>query len=105
MYPAVFRLFTTVDEPDLAITMYKTNKMYDDMIRLVAVHHKDLLQETHSHLAKVQEDICAILLFFLFTFSYKNHLTQISFGVVLSCCCSVNPSHGLSAVCCVYHRS
>ncbi|XP_067274021.1 intraflagellar transport protein 172 homolog [Pseudorasbora parva] len=49
------RLFTTVDEPDLAITMYKKNKMYDDMIRLVAIYHKDLLQETHIHLAKELE--------------------------------------------------
>ncbi|KAA0708383.1 Intraflagellar transport protein 172 -like protein [Triplophysa tibetana] len=49
------RLFTTVDEPDLAITMYKNKNMYDDMIRLVAIHHKDLLQETHIHLAKELE--------------------------------------------------
>ncbi|XP_064196298.1 intraflagellar transport protein 172 homolog [Anguilla rostrata] len=49
------RLFATVDEADLAITMYKKNKMYDDMIRLVAKHHKDLLTETHLHLAKELE--------------------------------------------------
>lgn len=49
----VCRLFATVEEPDLAITMYKKHKMYDDMIRLVARHHPDLLQETHIHLAKV----------------------------------------------------
>ncbi|KAI1897568.1 hypothetical protein AGOR_G00084610 [Albula goreensis] len=49
------RLFATVEEPDLAITMYKKNKMYDDMIRLVAKHHKDLLTETHIHLAKELE--------------------------------------------------
>lgn len=49
----VCRLFAAVDEPDLAITMYKKHKMYDDMIRLVARHHSDLLQETHVHLAKV----------------------------------------------------
>ncbi|TRY86956.1 hypothetical protein DNTS_000647 [Danionella cerebrum] len=54
-YNEAERLFTTVDEPDLAITMYKKNKMYGDMIRLVAVHHKDLLQETHIHLAKELE--------------------------------------------------
>ncbi|XP_073709088.1 intraflagellar transport protein 172 homolog [Garra rufa] len=54
-YKEAERLFTTVDEPDLAITMYKKNKMFDDMIRLVAVHHKDLLQETHIHLAKELE--------------------------------------------------
>lgn len=54
-YKEAERLFTTVDEPDLAITMYKKNKMYDDMIRLVAIHHKDLLQETHNNLAKELE--------------------------------------------------
>lgn len=47
------RLFATVEEPDLAITMYKKNKMFDDVIRLVAKHHPDLLSETHLHLAKV----------------------------------------------------
>uniref|UniRef100_A0AAY4EJK5 Intraflagellar transport 172 n=1 Tax=Denticeps clupeoides TaxID=299321 RepID=A0AAY4EJK5_9TELE len=54
-YKEAERLYSTVDEPDLAITMYKKHKMYDDMIRLVARHHKDLLQETHVHLAKELE--------------------------------------------------
>ncbi|XP_076128236.1 intraflagellar transport protein 172 homolog [Alosa pseudoharengus] len=54
-YKEAERLFSTVDQPDLAITMYKKNKMYDDMIRLVARHHSDLLQETHVHLAKELE--------------------------------------------------
>ncbi|KAJ8355794.1 hypothetical protein SKAU_G00185880 [Synaphobranchus kaupii] len=49
------RLYATVEEADLAITMYKKNKMYNDMIRLVAKHHKDLLSETHLHLAKELE--------------------------------------------------
>lgn len=47
------RLFATVKQPDLAITMYKKNRMFDDVIRLVAKHHPDLLTETHVHLAKV----------------------------------------------------
>lgn len=47
------RLYITVDEPDLAITMYKKCKMYDEMIRLVAKYHKDLLSDTHLHLGKV----------------------------------------------------
>jgi len=42
-----------VKEPDLAISMYKKQKMYSDMIRLVKVHHQDLLQDTFIHLAKV----------------------------------------------------
>uniref|UniRef100_A0A8C9QX79 Intraflagellar transport protein 172 homolog n=1 Tax=Scleropages formosus TaxID=113540 RepID=A0A8C9QX79_SCLFO len=49
------RLFAAVEEPDLAITMYKKNKLYDDMIRLVAKHHADLLTDTHLHLAKELE--------------------------------------------------
>ncbi|KAL4649200.1 hypothetical protein GN956_G7681 [Arapaima gigas] len=49
------RLFAAVEEPDLAITMYKKNKMYNDMIRLVAKHHADLLTDTHLHLAKELE--------------------------------------------------
>ncbi|XP_051816621.1 intraflagellar transport protein 172 homolog [Acanthochromis polyacanthus] len=46
------RLFATVKQPDLAITMYKKNRMFDDVIRLVAKHHPELLAETHVHLAK-----------------------------------------------------
>ncbi|XP_074541957.1 intraflagellar transport protein 172 homolog [Halichoeres trimaculatus] len=49
------RLFATVKQPDLAITMYKKNRMFDDVIRLVAKYHPDLLLETHLHLAKELE--------------------------------------------------
>ncbi|XP_076011253.1 intraflagellar transport protein 172 homolog [Genypterus blacodes] len=49
------RLFATVSQPDLAITMYKKNRMFDDVIRLVAKHHPSLLAETHHHLAKELE--------------------------------------------------
>ena len=71
-----------MDEPDLAITMYKKLKLFNDMIRLVRVYHKvnlvhafashrttsprtnlmldllltqDLLQDTHLHLGKELE--------------------------------------------------
>ncbi|KAJ8009128.1 hypothetical protein DPEC_G00085660 [Dallia pectoralis] len=54
-YKEAERLFATVEEPDLAITMYKKNRMFDDVIRLVAKHHPDLLAETHLHLAKELE--------------------------------------------------
>ncbi|XP_062858050.1 intraflagellar transport protein 172 homolog isoform X2 [Trichomycterus rosablanca] len=54
-YKEAERLFLTIDEPDMAITMCKNNKLYDDMIRLVAKYHEDLLQETHIHLAKELE--------------------------------------------------
>lgn len=43
-----------MDEPDLAITMYKNCKMYDEMIHLLAKYHKDLLSDTHLHLGKVK---------------------------------------------------
>lgn len=46
------RLYITVNEPDLAITMYKKCKMYDEMVCLVAKYHKDLLSDTHLHLGK-----------------------------------------------------
>ncbi|KAM9354646.1 intraflagellar transport protein 172 homolog isoform 1-T1 [Pholidichthys leucotaenia] len=49
------RLFATVEKPDHAITMYKKNRMFDDVIRLVAKHHPDLLTETHLLLAKELE--------------------------------------------------
>lgn len=49
------KLYLTVGEPDLAINMYKNHKQYDQMIRLVSSHHKDLLVETHLFLAKSLE--------------------------------------------------
>jgi len=49
------KLYTTVDEPDLAINMYKRVKMYDQMIRLVHEYHEDLITDTHLHLAKELE--------------------------------------------------
>lgn len=45
------RLYLTVNEPDLAISMYKKNRQYDDMIRLVSSTRKELLTDTHIHLA------------------------------------------------------
>ena len=35
--------------------MYKKNRMYDQMIRLVSLFRKDLLAETHLHLAQQLE--------------------------------------------------
>ncbi|KAI8999812.1 hypothetical protein BC832DRAFT_563653 [Gaertneriomyces semiglobifer] len=49
------KIYLTVKEPDLAINMYKNHRLYDDMIRLVTAHHKDLLIETHLYLAKTLE--------------------------------------------------
>lgn len=47
------RLYVAVEEPDLAISMYKKAKQYDPMVKLVARFHSDLLTDTHLHLAKV----------------------------------------------------
>ncbi|XP_071116630.1 intraflagellar transport protein 172 homolog isoform X1 [Haliotis cracherodii] len=49
------RLYVAVEEPDLAITMYKKQRLYGDMIRLVKQYHKDLLPDTHLHLARELE--------------------------------------------------
>ncbi|ESP05446.1 hypothetical protein LOTGIDRAFT_228027 [Lottia gigantea] len=49
------KLYVAVEEPDLAITMYKKQRLYGDMIRLVKTYHPDLLQDTHLHLAKEME--------------------------------------------------
>jgi intraflagellar transport protein 172 len=49
------KLYLTVREPDLAINMYKKQRKYDQMIRLVTTYRKDLLKETHLHLAQQLE--------------------------------------------------
>eukprot|EP00854_Cymbomonas_tetramitiformis_P006568 gene6568-7868_t len=49
------KMYLTVKEHDLAINMYKKNRMYDQMIRLVSTFRKDLLTETHLHLAQQLE--------------------------------------------------
>ncbi|XP_074392344.1 intraflagellar transport protein 172 homolog isoform X2 [Zonotrichia albicollis] len=54
-YKEAERLYITVNEPDLAITMYKKCKMYDEMVCLVSKYHKDLLGDTHLHLGKELE--------------------------------------------------
>lgn len=54
-YREAERLYVTVEEPDLAISMFKKHKLYDDMIRLVGKHHPDLLSDTHLHLGKELE--------------------------------------------------
>ena len=51
-YKDAERMYLTANEPDLAINMYKKAKQYDHMIRLVTKYRKDLLKETHLHLAQ-----------------------------------------------------
>lgn len=49
------KMYLTANEPDLAINMYKNAEQYDHMIRLVAKYRKDLLKDTHIHLAQTLE--------------------------------------------------
>ena len=49
------KLYVSVQEPDLAISMYKKQRQYDQMTRLVQTFHPDLLQSTHVHLAQELE--------------------------------------------------
>lgn len=49
------KLYISVSEPDLAISMYKKQRQYDHMTRLVQQFHPDLLQSTHVHLAQELE--------------------------------------------------
>ncbi|XP_065212288.1 intraflagellar transport protein 172 homolog [Planococcus citri] len=46
------KLYITLKQPDLAISMYKSNRQYDQMMRLVKEHHSDLVGTTHLHLAQ-----------------------------------------------------
>ena len=45
-------MYLAANEPDLAINIYKKAKQYDHMIRLVTKFRKDLLKDTHQHLAQ-----------------------------------------------------
>ncbi|XP_037945105.1 intraflagellar transport protein 172 homolog [Teleopsis dalmanni] len=49
------KVLLAVNEPDLAIAMYKRRELYDSMIRLVERYHNDLLDSTHLHLARQLE--------------------------------------------------
>ena len=49
------KLYISVKEPDLAISMYKKQRQYENMIRLVHTYHPDLVQSTHTHLAQELE--------------------------------------------------
>ncbi|CAM9795585.1 unnamed protein product [Chrysoparadoxa australica] len=49
------KLYLQVDEVDLAITMYKKLRKFDDMVRLVGKYRRELLKETHQFLAQQLE--------------------------------------------------
>ena len=40
---------------DVAISMYKNHRQFDEMLRLVAVYHPQFLEKTHEFLAKTLE--------------------------------------------------
>ena len=48
-------IYLKVNEYDQAINMYKKQRMYDQMIHLVALYRKDLLGDTHVHLGEKLE--------------------------------------------------
>uniref|UniRef100_A0A1B6D0F4 Intraflagellar transport protein 172 homolog n=1 Tax=Clastoptera arizonana TaxID=38151 RepID=A0A1B6D0F4_9HEMI len=49
------KLYVAVDQPDMAIAMYKANRQFDQMMSLVTQYHSDLVQTTHLHLAQQLE--------------------------------------------------
>ena len=54
-YKEAERLFMEIQEPDLAINMYKKAGQYDNMIRLVSKFRKNLLRDTHLSIAQKLE--------------------------------------------------
>lgn len=40
-----------MNEPDLAISMYKKNRLFDKMLMLVSQYRKEVLNDTYLHLA------------------------------------------------------
>eukprot|EP00898_Chlorokybus_atmophyticus_P006921 jgi/Chlat1/722/Chrsp104S01301 len=51
-YREAERLYLLAKEHDLAISMYKKSGLYDQMLRLVAAHRKELLSEAQAHVAR-----------------------------------------------------
>eukprot|EP00697_Spironema_sp_BW2_P009375 gnl/Spiro4/24229_TR12030_c0_g1_i1.p1 gnl/Spiro4/24229_TR12030_c0_g1~~gnl/Spiro4/24229_TR12030_c0_g1_i1.p1 ORF type:complete len:1700 (+),score=346.14 gnl/Spiro4/24229_TR12030_c0_g1_i1:76-5175(+) len=49
------RLYVAVHEVDVAIEMYHRVRQYDNMIRLIAAHHPDKLNQAHLHLGRTLE--------------------------------------------------
>lgn len=49
------QLYVMVNEYDQAIHMYKKREDYEQMIRLVSKHRKELLNETYKHIAEQYE--------------------------------------------------
>jgi intraflagellar transport protein 172 len=49
------RLYLLFKDVETAISMYKSQKRYQDMLRLVSAHHPDLVKETQLTIAKALE--------------------------------------------------
>lgn len=49
------KIYIAIEEPNLAIQMYKSNEMYDSMLRLIERYHKDMVESTHLNLARQLE--------------------------------------------------
>ncbi|KAL0271339.1 UNVERIFIED_CONTAM: hypothetical protein PYX00_008457 [Menopon gallinae] len=48
-------LYVSIEKPDMAISMYKKHRQYDNMMKLVNIYHPDLVSVTHGHLAQELE--------------------------------------------------
>lgn len=49
------KLYLSIDEPDLAITMYRKRRLYDDCARLVQQTRPEALARTHLEIAQLLE--------------------------------------------------
>ena len=49
-YKDAEKLYTAVQQTDLAAAMYRKHRHYDDLVRLIAAHRKEQLTETHLQL-------------------------------------------------------
>ena len=49
------KIFESISKPDMAISMYKKHRKYDNMIKLVKTYHPELVTITHKHLAQELE--------------------------------------------------
>lgn len=79
------KLYLTVKEKDLAINMYKKNRRYDDMIRLVQEYRLDLLKETHQFLAQTMEMEGSLKMLNTIMWKRKNGIVQLTCIDLMSC--------------------
>ena len=68
MFKEAEKCFLTVEEPDLAIAMYKKASQYDNMIRLVSKYRKTHLKDTHLSIAQKLESEGIVFLLLQLTY-------------------------------------